>query len=271
MNARAASRLAWSFWAVSVGLITTALILLVLDASAPVTSLLGSRVLDAILDLAVLAFPTVGAVIASRRPDNRIGWILCWCGLDLSFVLFASEYSIRALLTHPGSLPWARSMVWIQAWGWFPGVVLFGVYLLLLFPDGRLRSRRWRTVGWMALGATIAATVGTAFAPGTLYPPFQSVANPFGIGGTTGDLIRKVYELGVFLLLSCIVASVVALVLRFGGADPDERQQLKWFATAACILGVGFAAAGTFSLAPSTEPTGSFLVASLVVALGTYA
>ena len=94
----------------------------------------------------VLAFPTVGALIASRRPQNPIGWIFVGLGSLFAVAAFASEYASYALLTEPGSLPAGETMAWLGSWLFVAPLILTGTLLFLLFPDGRLLSRRWRPV-----------------------------------------------------------------------------------------------------------------------------
>jgi hypothetical protein len=93
--------------------------------------------------------PLLGALIVTRYPGNRIGWILCALGLGLAVDQFANEYARYALLTRPSSLPGGAAALWFYNLAWMP---VFGLlpFLSLLFPDGRLRSRRWRPVAWTA-------------------------------------------------------------------------------------------------------------------------
>lgn len=94
------------------------------------------------------ACPTVGAVIVAHQPRNRIGWLCCTVGLLVGPAFFAHDYAWYALVHPPGSLPGGLAMAWLSQW---PSVVAYGLvvtFLLLLFPDGRLVSPRWRIVAW---------------------------------------------------------------------------------------------------------------------------
>ena len=112
ITARAASRLAWLLWALSVALTTLSLVLLVLIRSHP-----GTHVFDWWLGNSTIVIDaTVGAIVASRRPENPVGWLLCLSGVATSTSTFTSEYAIYALLAQPNSLPAGEGMAWIAAW-----------------------------------------------------------------------------------------------------------------------------------------------------------
>jgi two-component system, NarL family, sensor kinase len=94
-----------------------------------------------------IAIPAVGFVLASRRPGNRVGWILLGSGLVLGLGFFCERYGQRGLVAAPGSLPGARAAAWFLNWAWV--IPLAGLaFTLLLFPTGRLRSRRWGPAAW---------------------------------------------------------------------------------------------------------------------------
>ena len=158
MRGRAAARLAWTAWTVCLAL---ALLNLVLNLVEPAS-------LDPLLPrpfpppvavqfaLTLMAFPTVGALIASRQPSNPIGWLLCGMALTEALRGTASSYARYAVLARPGSLPAGEWAAWVAYVAWGPTVGLL-VLALLLFPDGRLVSRHWRPVGWLLGGACAAA------------------------------------------------------------------------------------------------------------------
>jgi len=98
-------------------------------------------------EVTFIAVPAVGFVLASRRPGNRIGWIILDAGLVLGLGFFCQRYGQRGLVAAPGSLPAARAAAWFVNWAWqIPAAGL--AFVLLLFPTGRLRSRRWRPAAW---------------------------------------------------------------------------------------------------------------------------
>jgi hypothetical protein len=225
----AAARLAWGLWTASVALSVAGAVFLGLSASTPIPPTFGFRGANIVF---ALAFSTVGAVVAWRRPHNPVGWVFCAAGLVAAIVGVAAEYSVYAVLTRPGSLPLGAEAAWVAGWTWW---LLLGAvaYVFLLFPDGRLLSRRWRPVAWLAgIGPAVMA-VGTAVTPGPL-EEFPVVRNPFGLatGGLVGELVTLLGVLGVLLAL---VGAGASLVLRFRRARGEQRLQLKWIAYAAAL------------------------------------
>src|SRR5918997_1500466 len=97
----------------------------------------------------MVSFSVVGALIASQRPKNPIGWIFLAAALFYGIEIAGEEYAIYALLTNPSSLPLGAELAWLVKWIWAPGYGLILVFLPLLFPDGHLPSRRWRWVAWL--------------------------------------------------------------------------------------------------------------------------
>src|SRR5215212_2604595 len=136
-----ARRLAWSIWVLSVGLLTAGL--LIAYAGDP-NSFGSNLVVNLFAVPTIIAFATVGALIASRRPENPIGWVFCGSALLILLGDFAEQYARYAVLQKPGSLPGGMAMAWLATWPLQVGFFLMFTVLLLLFPDGRLPSRRWR-------------------------------------------------------------------------------------------------------------------------------
>jgi hypothetical protein len=233
MSARITTALAWSIWALSVAFAGLGLLLMFLNGSFE--DLLDESLgIDAAL---ALAFPTVGAIIASRHPSNAIGWIFCTIGLCGGAEVFSVEYGTYALVTNPGSLPAGLIATWIGTWVWLPSVTLTITFLFLLFPHGRLLSPRWRPVAWLAAGLTVVAVVFFALAPWDLLDPGVPARNPFGIEGLRHfgvAVATPVFVIGIPTTL----LSVASLVLRFRRSRGEERQQLKWFVYAS-VLSVG--------------------------------
>ena len=232
MKARTAARLAWSTWSLAA--------LLALTTLAFTFARGGPLLTEAPLGIGFiglqLAFSTVGALVASRRPGNAIGWLFCFEGLALSLTGSSSEYAALAL-TRPGSLPLGDEFAWLAAVT-DTTIIIPLIFLFLLFPDGRLSSRRWLPVAWLGVVGLAIALTATAFAPGRLQSSLQ-VTNPFGI-----EALRRVlpplFVPAFFVVLSTLLASVASMVLRLRRAHGQERQQLKWVASSAAILGVAF-------------------------------
>jgi hypothetical protein len=189
-----------------------------------------------------LAFPTVGALIASRLPANPIGWIFCCMGLLYGAARFTEAYADYALLEN-FAFPGGEYVAWFSSCVWF-AVLTLGLFLILLFPEGRLPSRRWRLVAWAALFGAALVTLGTAFIPDLLIVTHPYVDNPFGIVGviggglTTYELFGASRFLGMTLLLTSSLAALFSLILRLHHTRGIERQQIKWFLFAAVPLTV---------------------------------
>jgi hypothetical protein len=231
MSARIAAPLAWSLWALSVALAGFGLLFLFLNGSF-------GHLLDESLGIDAvfaLAFPTVGAIIASRRPGNAVGWIFCAIGLCGGAEVFSVEYGIYALVTNPGSLPAGVVATWVGTWVWLPSVTLTITFLLLLFPHGHLLSPRWRPVAWLAAGVTVAGCVLLALAPWDLLDAGVPGQNPFGIEGLRD--IGVAVPIPIFLIgIPTMLLSVASLVLRFRRSRGEERQQMKWFVYAGVLV-----------------------------------
>lgn len=230
MSARIAAPLAWAVWALSVTLAGFGLLLLFLNGNL-------DHLLDESLgvDAAVgFAFPTVGAVIASRRPENAVGWLFCFIGLSGGGAVFFAEYGIYALVTNAGTFPAGVAAAWLGTWIWVPSVTLTLTFLLLLFPHGWLLSRRWRPVAWLAAGATAVGMGIIAVAPWAELKPGVPGENPFGPGGFDSVLLPLGVSALVLFLVSALL-SVFSLFLRFRRSRGVERQQLKWFVYAGVL------------------------------------
>jgi hypothetical protein len=190
---------------------------------------------DFLIFVPFLAFPVVGALIASKRPENSLGWICLAAGLFWMLIVLGEGSDAYWRATDPG---WARSMVTLDAltfWSWVPPVGLLGIYMILLFPDGKLPSRRWRPFAWFA-GAVIALiSVGFIFVPGPL-EGHEGVQNPFGL-----EWLAWLADVAVFVILMlplCILASAFSLVLRYRRSGGEVREQIKWLAFAASLVGL---------------------------------
>jgi hypothetical protein len=223
MSKRTAFWLAWFTWIFYLVIAIVSLLFQLNNAPSEWLS-------DLFNALVLLAFATVGSLIASRRPQNPIGWIFCtgtllWAGGDVLL-----EYTTYALITVPGSLPSGALLGvfgdWIRGMGWF----LILTFLLLLFPDGHLPSPRWRFLAWLIAGLLAAYSIALLLSPypySNIDPRLAAVRNPLGIL-VANDLFDQLANL-VLLLYPTILACIVAVFLRFRRARGEERQQLKWF------------------------------------------
>jgi hypothetical protein len=179
-----------------------------------------------------VGFPTIGAIIASRRSHNPIGWLLCAVGLVLGVVLFSSEYAIHALLVAPGSLPAGETVV-LGAALWVLGFHLI-VLMLILFPTGQLPSSRWRWVVYLYLAIACVEVVAMLFLPGPL-EGLDLIENLLGM--ESSPIGRKPVQALIFS--GGLIASS-ALIWRLRRGSWVERQQIKWLAYAApAMIGGG--------------------------------
>ncbi len=191
MSPRLAKLAAGTAWALSIGLVLGALVFAVLARSY--TGVGQPLLLRVLLWLpAMLAFPTVGVLVARRLPEHAIGWFFLGTGLLNGLASFAEGYGTYALALMPGSLPAGELLAWLPGWMYVlaTGGVLFA---LLVFPDGRLPSPRWRPVAGVLIVGLLLTAVGQAFKPGvlTIGVPIQ---NPLGIAevgaGLAPSLVR---------------------------------------------------------------------------------
>jgi hypothetical protein len=237
-------------------------------------TLLGDFNMDLLLVGTIYA--AVGGVILARAPGNWLGRILLVAGWLWALDLLLNQIAWYGLVTAPGSVPAVGLASWLAAWIWIPGNSLLFSWTPLLFPDGRLPSRRWRAVAGIILAGVIAATVGHALvvwpireSAVVLDRSFDASTMP-GIGGTLasiGDTIG--------FLLAPFVA-VTALVVRYRRSRGMARQQLRWFTAAAAFTAVGIVADQVVSsIWPATAglasaPALAFLPITLAIAILRY-
>jgi hypothetical protein len=231
MSRRTAAWMAWSLWALSMALTALSLVLLSLNMSHPdvlAYSFWAENILYSV------GFSTVGAVIVPRiPPENPIGWLFCAIGFLWAVLHFIGEYAIYTLLAVPGSLPAGEVVSWIYSWLWVLGLGLI-VFLVLLFPNGRLLSGRWR---WFARRSAVLTLVGmglAAFSPGPIVVGLPAIRNPLGI-----EDLPNAYEPVQVLMLVLIAVAIVSLLMRRLYASGMERQQTKWFTYAAAVAASG--------------------------------
>ena len=175
----------------------------------------------------------LGGFIASRRPDNLYGWLWLGLGLSAALVQLAGSYAAYALVAEPGSLPAPRTIAQVLGVAWGMGIILLP-FLLLLFPTGRLPSRRWRPVAWAVLIAGAVLLMIGPFLPDESIGAFE---NPLSVGGVVGEAIVFTSVAVVFVIFGVLVLSALSLVFRYHSAGGVERQQIKWFAYAAVLFG----------------------------------
>ena len=230
MGPRAATTLAWGLCALSLTLTVLGLVLLALILSQPNT-----HTYDTWLDntLNAVFYSTVGALVASRRPENLVGWLLCLFALSESVQLFGAEYAIYALLSRPDSLPAGEAMAWTSYWI-LPVIIGLSVFYLLLFPTGLLPSRGWRPLAWLTVAFIFVGVISGAFSTGPV-EGLGPIRNPLGIDGFP-NVYGAVLDIMAAVLL---VAAAASVFMRLRYAIGVESQQIKWFAYAAAATVIG--------------------------------
>jgi hypothetical protein len=177
-----------------------------------------------------LSMTSVAVLIALRRPGNLLGWIFLGIGFSQGLVFFSLQYARYALVTSPAVLPGGELMSWVAQFAWFPSLSLMLTYAIMLFPTGRLPSRRWRILAWVSVFPLL------LFIPVALsfWPDRGSVLllNPDSVTPTSG-IFFILLALSFPALFLCGVASLASLILRYRKGDLIERHQIKWVAYAA--------------------------------------
>src|SRR5215211_5951031 len=236
MRRRVAVWLAWSLAGLSVAMFVGSIVLFVLIRVAQSPG--DQDTIDSVSNLLVyvpfLTFPIVGALVASKRPENPIGWIclvsgLFWMSFALGDASNAYERATTGMVTSSVTLDALTQGTWV------PPVGLLGIYMILLFPDGRLPSRRWRPFAWFSGAVMALILVIFVFVPGTL-EDHPGVRNPFGLEEYPWLPLVAIFV--VLLLPVCILASAASLVVRYRRAGEEVREQITWLAFAASFVGV---------------------------------
>ena len=238
MTSRGTSWLAWSLAALSVVMFVGSAALWVLahsthvprssDADLTTGSLLGQALF--------LVFPLVGVLIASRRPENPIGWLCLVDGLLWTTTNMLDYHSVYGMAS-PGSVPFPVVLAGVNHWLWVPTVGLLGTYVFLLFPDGRLPSKRWRPLAWLSGVVITSGGLGLMLSPGPLDMP-RGIRNPFGLEAAPWVAVAAYAILP--LLPLCMLASALSLVMRYRRSRGDVRQQIKWIAFAASLVALTY-------------------------------
>jgi hypothetical protein len=183
-----------------------------------------------------LAFAAVGLLIVLRRPGNRIGWLFLLANLGWDLNGLATSYVEFAAAVRP--LPATALATWLTTW---PGPLSLIAYMLLivLFPDGRAPSPRWRRFAQFVVAWGVVHAVMSAFASGpveSLQLDGLNVDNPLGLGDPLGSILATLaYGVLEFLSIVLIAIAAVSMVLRLRRSTGLERQQLKWLASAVAL------------------------------------
>jgi hypothetical protein len=220
-----APRLAWGLFGVWA----------VLAATAAAFSASEGDLFDAVLSPALVVFAGVGALVASRQPRNAVGWILEATAISFAFTVATESYV--ATSDDPASF-----VLWVDHWSFIVWVALACLWIPLLFPDGRLPSRRWRPVAWGGTAAFVVGALVTAFGDRELDTGAEAgVANPYALPGLAGDVAAQIASVIGVLYILAVLGAVAGLVTRTRRSRGVERQQLKWFAFVGALMLAGLA------------------------------
>src|SRR5439155_5750892 len=230
---RTGGRLAWSLALVALALTAGAMVFGAKNGDNP-WSYGGASAL-----LLVGAFGGLGALLASRRPANPIGWIFIATGVLFAVAGLADQYSRYGLVTRPGSIPGAAIAVWLERWIWVPASAVLLIYPLLLFPDGRLPSRRWRPVAWLGAVAIVVAVVPVAVVGWKLRGPLLLYSNepPPSLPHSYRLAVTVLESAFSFIFLLAFVGAA-SLLVRRRRATGDEREQIRWFAYGGFVMAI---------------------------------
>jgi hypothetical protein len=179
-------------------------------------------------------FPMAGALVASRRPENPLGWILLLAGLTEALEALAHRWAQHTLVVSPGSLPFGHLAAWLQSFIWIGGLLSLPL-ALALFPHGRLLSRRWRWIPAFAFVPIALFLVGAVQV--WSYPSLQLLRD------TQLSRVPAAMRLAnstFFLIPVAVVGAIVSAVIRFRRSSGEERAQLKWVTYAMALAGTEY-------------------------------
>jgi hypothetical protein len=186
--------------------------------------------------LVILA--AVASLVAAKQPSNPVGWLLLAAALFIAGGLFFTGYAVYATEFRPGSLPSPQWAAWFSLWLPSPAGPLV-VISLLLFPNGRLLSPRWRILVWAVAAASVSIAVGFAVKPGPI-DNVRTLSNPLHV--SWGDSLYQLAN-GPLSAVTVVgaIAAIVSLFIRMRGSSGILRQQIKWFVYAVAVFPIFFA------------------------------
>jgi hypothetical protein len=208
----------------------------------------------------VATWSVVGALIATRQPRNRIGWLILGVGLATTISLLGQSWALLSLASFGGTLPGTTLGAWL-AWLFLSALAVALLFVPLLFPDGAPPSARWRPVMFLATGAIVTQALGTVLLPGPI-EDLGGFQNPTGVPALASGAVVMI-DVGGLLLLLCLPFSVLAPITRFRRGSAIERHQLKWFGSASGLAALGLAGATTLP-----QPLGVLCWMAMSVAVG---
>ena len=212
------SRLAWSLWAAATVMAALGIVMTVV-ADAPLDMVDGWAL--------TLITATIGALMVARVPRNPIAWILLGVGLLGGLRIFTTGTADLVLLAGYGPRGVGVASAWLSSWLFWPTILVPVTFVLLLFPDGRLPSPRWRVVAWSAAVSISALAALAAFAPDVENPRWRE--NPFALSGDS-PVLAVLEVISAITVFPALFGAAASLIVRSRRAKDVERQQLKWVA-----------------------------------------
>ena len=191
---------------------------------------------DVVLWVAFGTYAVVGAVLVSKRPTNLIGWIMAVVALMVAIFPVGGTYATYVMVTRGQPDALAVIGAWAGSWYWYVLIALAVIYLPLLFPDGRLPSRRWLPVAVVPGIGTLSIVVLGALVDTLFVEGAGKIDNPIGIEGLAFAEDLPVFGLLNGLLIVGLVGAAASVVVRFRRSRGAERQQMKWFVYAAALI-----------------------------------
>ena len=266
MSEQTARRLSRSIALVAVGLVTIGLIFSVLALIADGHHATFSH--QFFTPVLTIAYCVVGVLVASRHPRNPIGWIFCITGLLTAVNMLTAGYSLYNQLAATPAPPLGVSIAqWLDLWLWIPNSMLPFTFLLLLFPDGRLLSTRWRPVAWAAALGTAMITLAVALSPEPSKALGITGPNPFGIPDAA-PVMNALIAASAPLILVGVFGSIASVAVRYRRAVGVERAQVKWLAYAGVFVIIGNLVGGIpWMLSPGDPFTLEFSIVMTFVTL----
>src|SRR2546423_4099297 len=176
---------------------------------------------DVVSVFPILAFATVGALVAWSQPRNRIGWFLIATGIAANFLSLPKLYAGLAIDLGSTWLPASDWVVWVSQFSWIVVYELFLVLLPLYYPDGRLPGRRWRLVLWSSALMVLIAVIGSLDPAG----PGTGVPNPVAITALAGVLEKFLFIPLTLVFLGTSLAALLSLVVRYRKGESQDRQR----------------------------------------------
>jgi len=199
-----------------------------------------SEAVDELVLNGVLAasFPPVGAVIARARPGHRLAWLFSAAGLGSALTVFSFGYAHYGLVVAADRPPAVVGAAWLSSWVWTTGLMPLVTFGLLLFPDGRLPSLRWRPAALTAAAGPVLLAVSNALMPGPFVNHPQA-SNPLGISGAT-RVMEAVGGVGLLIFGASLVGAAASVFARWRAGSTLERRQLRWLLYAAAMVVLAF-------------------------------